>query len=107
MFLTDTAAFKIPELICFSGIVVIESCITIGLIPTNEDYENYFFRSAYAAVITDEKFNVVYNSENSIITDKKLFQLATKTPIMIDKSTRLSAVKIMVGGHLDLKIWLE
>ena len=102
-FLTDTAAFKIPELICFSGIVVIESCITIGLIPTNEDYENYFFRSAYAAVITDEKFNVVYNSENSIITDKKLFQLATKTPIMIDKSTRLSAVKINGGWSFRLE----
>ena len=102
-FLNDTAAFKIPELICFSGIVVIESCITIGLIPTNEDYENYFFHSAYAAVITDEKFNVVYYSKNSIITEKKLFQLATESPIMIDKNTRLSAVKINGGWSFRLE----
>lgn len=102
-FLNDTAAFKIPELICFSGIVVIESCITIGLIPTNEDYENYFFHSAYAAVITDEKFNVVYYSKNSIITEKKLFQLATESPIMIDKNTRLSAVRINGGWSFRLE----
>ena len=102
-FLNDTAAFKIPELICFSGIVVIESCITIGLIPTNEDYENYFFHSAYAAVITDEKFNVVYYSKNSIITEKKLFQLATESPIMIDKNTRLSAVKINGGWSFRIE----
>ena len=97
-FLTNTSAFKIPELLCFTCIVMIESCIAIGLIPSNDEYENYFYRSAYSAVITDENFNVIYNSENSIFTDKNLLEHAAESPVMIDENTRLSAEKIH-GGY--------
>lgn len=97
-FLTDTPAFKIPELLCFNCIVMIESCIAIGLIPSNYEYENYFYHSAYSAVITDENFNVIHNSEKSVFTDKILLEQATKCPVMIDENTRLSAAKIH-GGY--------
>ena len=97
-FLTDTPAFKIPELLCFTCIVMIESCIAIGLIPSNDEYENYFYRSVYSAVITDENFNVIYNSEKSVFTDKILLGRAAKSPVMIDENTRLSAEKIH-GGY--------
>ena len=97
-FLTNTSAFKIPELLCFTCIVMIESCIAIGLIPSNDEYENYFYRSAYSAVIADENFNVIYNSGKSISTDKNLLKQAEKTPVMIDENTRLSAEKIH-GGY--------
>ena len=98
-FLTNTSAFKIPELLCFTCIVVIESCILIGLIPSNDEYENYFYRSAYSAVITDEAFNVIYNSETPISTDKKLLGRAAEAPVMATESTRLSAEKIH-GGYV-------
>ena len=97
-FLTDTPAFKIPELLCFTCIVMIESCIAIGLIPSNDEYENYFYRSAYSAVITDENLSVIYDSEKSIFTDKNLLGRAAKSPVMIDENTRLSAEKIH-GGY--------
>lgn len=97
-FLTNTSAFKIPELLCFTCIVMIESCIAIGLIPSNDEYENYFYRSAYSAVITDENFNIVYNSERSDFADKELLEKAAKSPVMIDENTRLSAEKIH-GGY--------
>lgn len=97
-FLTDTPAFKIPELLCFTCIVMIESCIAIGLIPSNDEYENYFYRSAYSAVITDENLSVIYDSEKSISTDKNLLGRAAKSPVMIDENTRLSAEKIH-GGY--------
>ena len=77
---------------------MIESCIAIGLIPSNDKYENYFYRSVYSAVITDENFNVIYNSEKSVFTDKILLEQATKCPVMIDENTRLSAAKIH-GGY--------
>ena len=97
-FLTNTSAFKIPELLCFTCIVMIESCISIGLIPSNDEYENYFYRSVYSAVITDENLDVIYNSEKSFFTDKILLEQATKCPVMIDENTRLSAEKIY-GGY--------
>ena len=97
-FLTNTSAFKIPELLCFTCIVMIESCIAIGLIPSNDEYENYFYRSAYSAVITDENLGVIYNSEKSISADKNLLGRAAKSPVMIDENTRLSAEKIH-GGY--------
>ena len=98
-FLTDTPAFKTPELLCFTCIVMIESCIAIGLIPSNDEYENYFYRSAYSAVITDENLSVIYDSEKSISTDKNLLGRAAKSPVMIDENTRLSAEKIH-GGYI-------
>ena len=97
-FLTNASAFKIPELLCFTCIVMIESCIAIGLIPSNDEYENYFYRSAYSAVITDENLGVIYNSEKSISADKNLLEQAAKSPVMIDENTRLSAEKIH-GGY--------
>ena len=97
-FLTNTSAFKIPELLCFTCIVMIESCIAIGLIPSNDEYENYFYHSAYSAVITDENLSVIYDSEKSISTDKNLLSRAAKSPVMIDENTRLSAEKIH-GGY--------
>lgn len=96
--LTDTPAFKIPELLCFTCIVMVESCIAIGLIPSNYEYENYFYRSAYSAVITDENLSVIYDSEKSIFTDKNLLGRAAKSPVMIDENTRLSAERIH-GGY--------
>ena len=97
-FLTNTSAFKIPELLCFTCIVMIESCIAIGLIPSNDEYENYFYRSAYSAVITDENFDVIYKSEKAIPTEKSRLGQAVKGSVMIDENTRLSAKKIH-GGY--------
>lgn len=96
-FLTDSSAFKIPELLCFTIIVMIESCIAIGLIPSNAEYAKYFHRSAYSAFITDEGFHVIYSSERAIPVEKPLLKQATKGPVMIDENTRLSAERIHGG----------
>lgn len=98
-FLMDTSAYKIPELLCFTCIVMIESCIAIGLIPSNEEYENYFYHSACSALITDERFNVVYNSEKFFSIDKSLLEQMAKKPIMLNENARLSAEKIH-GGYV-------
>lgn len=98
-FLMDTSAYKIPELLCFTCIVMIESCIAIGLIPSNEEYENYFYHSACSALITDERFNVVYNSEKFFSIDKSLLEQTAKKPIMLNENARLSAEKIH-GGYV-------
>lgn len=77
-FLTDTAAFKIPELICFSGIVVIESCITIGLIPTNEDYENYFFARLMRPLSRMKNLMFFITLKTRLLRTKNCFNLPRK-----------------------------
>lgn len=98
-FLVNTKSFKIPELLCFTCIVVIESCISIGLIPSNYEYENFFYQSAYSAIITNKTFDVLYYSKKAPMIDKKIFKEAIKSPVMIDKNTRLLAESIH-GGYV-------
>ena len=97
-FIIKTAAFKIPELLCFTCIVVIESCICIGLVPSNIEYEEYFYNSAYSALITNEKFDEVYYLKDAPHIEKSLLEKASVTPIMLDKNTRLVSKKIH-GGY--------
>ncbi len=97
-FLTDFSAFKIPELLCFTCITSVESCILIGLIPSNENYDDFFSRSAYSAIIADENFNAVYSSETPPQVTRKLLKAAAISPVLSSENTRLSAKKIH-GGY--------
>lgn len=98
-FITNISAFKIPELLCFTCIVTIESCIAIGLIPSNENYVDYFYSMSYPSMIADEKLNVIYASQPSFFIKKDQLEKAVSKPIMLDEYTRLSSDKIH-GGYV-------
>ena len=97
-FLFNISSFKIPELLSFSCIMTIESCIYIGLIPSNINYEKYFYHSMCSAFITDENLEVIYRSKSSPTLNKEQLQNAIISPIMIDKNTRFCGTKIH-GGY--------
>ena len=97
-FLVNISSFKIPELLCFSCIMIIESCIDIGLIPSNINYEKYFYHSMCSAFITDENLQVIYRSKSSLSLDKEQLKAAIISPIMIDKNTKFYGTKIH-GGY--------
>ncbi len=98
-FITNISAFKIPELLCFTCIATIESCIAIGLIPSNENYVDYFYHLACSAIITDEKMNIIYASQSSLLVEKEDLKKATMGSIMIDDYTRFCGEKIH-GGYV-------
>lgn len=98
-FLLNTPAFKIPELLCLTCIALIESCININLIPTNDNYENYFHESKYSVFITDEQYNVIYKSNTAISLDKEVLKMASIKQIMLNKYMRLISKKIH-GGYV-------
>lgn len=98
-FIANISAFKIPELLCFTCISVIESSIIIGLIPTNNDYEKFFNKSAYSGIITDENINIKYISENSPQVTKEMLEEAVKSPIITYDNIRFSSEKIQ-GGYI-------
>lgn len=97
-FLVNISSFKIPELLCFSCILIIESCINIGLIPSNINYEKYFYHSMCSAFITDENLQVIYRSKSSLSLDKDQLKAAIISPIMVNKNTRFYGTKIH-GGY--------
>ena len=98
-FFTNISAFKIPELLCFTCIATIESCINIGLIPSNANYEEYFYHSMCSAVITNENLDVVYSSKTSVYMTKAQLEKALISPLMIDENIRFCSEKIN-GGYV-------
>ena len=91
--------FKQPEVIAFVYMMVIESCIIIGLIPSNANYVGYFNISKISAFIADMDLNVVYVSNDVKLPKKELMKEALKEPVIIKKNTRFSA-KPIHGGYL-------
>lgn len=98
-----TPAYKVPELLSFSFIAIFESCIGIGLIPSNENYTEYFNRSKISSVITDRDLQIVVRSEHAPTLTKEQLVAAVHDRVMIDDHTRLSSHEIS-GGHV---FWTE
>lgn len=98
-FFTKSKAFKVPELLSFTCIVFIEICISIGLIPSNNEYSNFFNLSTLKAFITDENFNVIYKQDGEMTLAKKEMKKATIGPIMLNENTILKSKKIS-GGYV-------
>lgn len=101
-FLLDVSFFKVPELLCFTCIVLIESAISIGLIPTNLFYAEYFHISECSPFIVDESFNEKYLSKKSTEIDKESIRKASVSPVLITKDIRLSSKRIH-GGYVFWK----
>lgn len=54
---------KMPETVVFSVVIVCESLIRIGFIPSNTDHAKFFDVADVSAVITDKKFDVELSSK--------------------------------------------
>ncbi len=98
-FVYATKSYKVPELLSFSFILTFESCIAIGLIPSNENYATYFDASAVLSVITDENLNPAYRTAKSPIATLEQYELAKADgQILLDEDTRLSHKSISGGS---------
>lgn len=99
-FIYSTRSYKVAELLSFSFIIIFESCIAIGLIPSNENYEIYFSNSSISSLITDKNLNPIYGSNNLLELSKDNCKKALKDGyIFIDDDNRLSTRNIS-GGYI-------
>ena len=98
-----TASYKIPELFSFSSIVIFESCIGIGLIPSNENYTEYYNLSQVSSVITDKDLRIAVRSQDAPSLTNEQLEEALHDHVMIDDNTRLSSREIS-GGRV---FWTE
>ena len=88
-----------PEMFCFMIITLCESCIQVGLIPSNIGYGDFFNASTICAQIVDESGKTRYASENTVALNSEQQKLAEQRPVLLDKDMRLSSRHIS-GGRI-------
>lgn len=98
-FLFDAKSFKIPELLTFSFVLLFESCIGIGLIPSNAGYFSYFELSKADSLITDKELSKASSTPSFPALDKSVLQEAQRHSLMLNEDSRLSCLPIS-GGYL-------
>ena len=95
---------KMPETVVFSVVIVCESLIRIGFIPSNTDYAKFFDVADVSAIIADKNYNVELSSENAPeITREQATKAVQSGEIALSKDTILKA-KAITGGEV---FWTE
>ena len=100
----DPSFIRMPEAVVFSVVVVFESIIRIGFIPSNVNHEELFYVADVSAGIADKDLNVVLTSKNAPeITREQAMKAAngSKTELREDLVLRAKAIR---GGEV---FWTE
>ncbi len=100
----DPVFIRMPEAVVFSVVVVFESLIRIGFIPSNVNHEELFYVADVSAGIADKDLNVVLTSKNAPeITREQAMKAAngSKTELREDLVLRAKAIR---GGEV---FWTE
>ena len=95
---------RMPEAVVFSVVVVFESLIRIGFIPSNVNHEELFYVADVSASIADKNLNVVLSSKNAPEITREQAVLAadgSKTELSEDLVLRAKAIR---GGEV---FWTE
>ena len=93
--INNTNIFEFPEVFIFTIAIMLESCIQLGLIPTNTDYGKLFQRFSIAAQITDKKGKPVYISSSA--TELGEAEFSVESGARIGEHTVLHKMEIPGG----------
>lgn len=94
---------KVPECCCLTFIALWESCLQIGLVPTNGNYRLFFTESALAAQIADRNGQVLYRSQSAPTLTYEQMQVSHDVPLMLSSDERLQSAPI----HDGFVYWVE
>ena len=95
---------KMPETVVFSAVIVCESLIAIGFIPSNNDHARYFDVADVSAVITNKNFDVELSSKNAPVVNAEQATAAFRNgEIALSKDLTLKC-KNITGGEV---FWTE
>lgn len=87
---------EFPEAHIFTIAIVVECCIQLGLVPTNNEYGKIFQNLSISSEITDEKGNPMYLSSSATPLTKEQFKLESDSRIF--EHTVLYKMKLP-GGY--------
>ncbi len=94
--LFGSTIIEFPEAHIFTIAVVVECCIQLGLVPTNNEYGKIFQNLSISSEVTDEKGNPIYISSSAIPITKEQFELESGS--RIEEHTVLYKMKLP-GGY--------
>lgn len=95
--------YNIQEVYSFLYLFFWESCIQIGLIPSNSNYENIFIYSPLTVCISDDANNIIYHARDAVIPKAEQIGRVLKKPVMITDNLRMNSSRIQNG----FVIWNE
>lgn len=91
--------FKVPEMISATFVATWESCIAIGLLPTNTNYGGFFSASTIAAQITDGEDRVVYSATTPLTLSAAQRAQARQGTVSLSEDIRLHSQRVR-GGYI-------
>lgn len=90
---------KMPEAVTFSLVLVFESLIRIGFVPSNTEYGRFFDASLAGALIEDSNFEVRLRSKNAYeISKEESINALKKGIIPLSKDVTLKGKRIRGGA---------
>ena len=94
---------KMPECFCLTFAAFWESCLQVGLIPTNGYYRYFFSESTVAAQIVNGRGEPVYRAKNAPNLTPDQLEAAACESILLNADTRLQSAPVQDGRVY----WLE
>ena len=88
---------KMPECFCLTFAAFWESCLQVGLIPTNGYYRYFFSESTVAAQIVDGQGQPVYRAKNAPDLTAGQLDAAAREAILLNADTRLQSAPVQDG----------
>ena len=88
---------KMPECFCLTFAAFWESCLQVGLLPTNGHYSYFFSESTVAAQIVDGQRTPVYRAKNAPDLTAGQLDAAAREAILLNADARLQSAPIQDG----------
>ena len=88
---------KMPECFCLTFAALWESCLQVGLLPTNRQYRYFFSESTIAAQIVDGHGHPVYRAKNAPALSPDQLADARHGAILLTSDARLQSAPIQDG----------
>ena len=88
---------KMPECFCLTFAAFWESCLQVGLLPTNDHYRYFFSESTVAAQIVDEQGVPIYRAKNAPELTACQLDAAAREAILLNADTRLQSAPVQDG----------
>lgn len=88
---------KMPECFCLTFAALWESCLQVGLLPTNSHYRYFFSESTIAAQIVDGQGRPVYRAKNAPALSPDQLADARRGAILLTSDARLQSAPIQDG----------
>ena len=88
---------KMPECFCLTFAAFWESCLQVGLLPTNGHYRYFFSESTVAAQIVDGQGCPVYRAKNAPNLTPNQLEAGAREAILLNADTRLQSAPVQDG----------